>query len=455
MIYSNFGVFGEDCMAIDLLQVSSSLFDACANEPVMFLEWSPADPDSTTMVDFSVAVTLIGVGGYKSKFNLNKDNFVHVVSLIESVMNANNQTLLGYNFKNFCSLYKKISGRLFAVKRIYDLFWYESYLKIESSNGNLLNAVRNFKNWIKNKEIHGLYQKIYKTMIVEVLPSIESVKIVNDDLGKFVFSNYHVEGQENGRLSCSCNKKNTFNPHSLGEEKKNLQIYSIDIKKYILQYDFKNMEVGVLACLSKDKHLLDIVHAKDNNVYGKIFEAITGIANFEDSKNLGKKIFLPLIYGQAYNGLAKSLDISTDQAEIYYNNAVTKFPDAFGFVESAQSQAKNDGFLTDYFGRKRYFESAESYKGRNFIIQSPAALICIEALIKLYKQSSNLFSVVFHVHDGYFIVTEAKNLQDAHNLAKNVLESKTDLMPELQLRVSAQVGTCFEKMVPLNQKKER
>jgi len=442
-------------MALDLQEVSIKLYDACASETVMLLDWSPKDPDSTTLVDFQVSVTLSGISGYKSKFNLNKDNFVHVISLMESVLGARNQILLGYNFKPFCSLYKKMSGRVFDIKRMYDLFWYESYLRIESSAGNFAKAISHFKSWIKDKTLHDIYQKIYKPLIVNVLPCIESTKVINDDLGKFVFSNYHVEGQENGRLSCSCEKKNSFNPHSLGEEKKHLKINYGDVKKYILQYDYKNMEVGVLACLSKDKNLLDIINSPENNVYGKIFESITKISNSEDSKNLGKKMFLPLIYGQSYTGLSKTLNISTDQAEIYYNNAVANFNQSFGFVEHAQLQVKKDGHLFDCFGRKRIFDSAESYKARNFVVQSPAALICIEALIKLYKQSSNLFSVVFHVHDGYFIITEGKNLQDAHHVAKTVLESKTDLLPDLNLKVATQVGTCLEKMVPLNQKKER
>lgn len=439
-------------MAIDLEKLSTSLYDACNSEPIMFLEWTPQEPDSTTFVDLQISVSISGINGYRTKLNLNRENYIHVMTIVESVFNVRSTVILTYNAKSLCTLHRKLTRRNLVLKRIFDLFWYESYLRLEPSKGNFLNAVRNFKSWMKNKPILDIYIKVYKPLIFDVIPSIESFKFVNDDTGKIVYSNYNIEGQENGRLSCSCDKKNTFNPHSLGEEKKNLKIHDDFVRKYILQYDYRNMEVNVLACLSEDPKLLEIINSSGANVYEKIFEAVTGLKNYDDSRILGKKMFLPLIYGQTYGGLSKALDISVEQSEIYYNNAKKVFSKAFSFVEEAQNSAKADGFLIDFFGRKRFFEQNESYKGRNFIIQSPAALICLEALIKLHKSSQELFSVAFHVHDGYYIVTEMTKLQDSHHIVKSTLESKTDLMPCLQLKVGAQMGLSFDKMVVLNKK---
>jgi DNA polymerase I-like protein with 3'-5' exonuclease and polymerase domains len=153
-------------------------------------------------------------------------------------------------------------------------------------------------------------------------------------------------------------------------------------------------------------------------------------------------------------GLARSLDISADQAIIYIERAREIYSKAFSFVEKHQQQAVSDGYVTDIFGRKRFFVSGESYKARNFVIQSPSALICIEALVKLHAECKDLYKIAFHVHDGYFLALNSEKLQDAFFTAKQILESKTNYMPELQLKVSAKVGRTIDKMVLLKKKEK-
>ena len=106
----------------------------------------------------------------------------------------------------------------------------------------------------------------------------------------------------------------------------------------------------------------------------------------------------------------------------------------------------------DVFYRVRNFEISESYKARNFCIQSPSALICLYYLVKLYMASGELYSLAFHVHDGYFIATRKENVQEAYQVAKQVLESSNKFLPNLKLLTSSKVGTALDKMFPINAK---
>lgn len=437
---------------IDLSVFSSELLEACATEPLLFLEWDPTEPDSTTLVNFNFKLLISGLHGFNRSFTLTSDNYIHVLSLFDSIITAKKKPVIGYNFKTLFSVYKRLSKRSLNISNFIDLYWYESYRSLQSSVNNKNAALLNFKSMISDSSVFSLYKNLYSDLIGKVIPSIESFAFVNDDTGKIVYSNYHIEGQENGRLSCSCEKKNTFNPHSLGEDKKNLVFFDMSFK-YFLQFDYKNMEVSVLASMSADEQLLNIVQSPENNVYERIFEIITNVKNHADAKLLGKKLFLPLIYGQTQSGLSKNLDISIDQAEIYINQARKIFKKSFEFVEDAQTKCLKQGYVEDVFGRKRLLEKTEAYKARNFIIQSPSALICLEALLKLYKNTNDLFSIAFHVHDGYFLAIKKDNIQDAFFSAKNILESKTELMPDLNLRVSSKAGMNLEKMFLLDKRK--
>ncbi len=438
---------------IDLEALCAEFLSVGSKEPILFFDWPPSDPDSTTLVNLALKIRLQSISGYSRTLDLNSENSFSILRLIESVFSSKKIFILGYNFKSLFSYYRRVCRSELVLTNVIDLFWYESYRSIESSKGNMNLGLSNFKSLIKDAETYKLYSSYYRDLISKVVPFMESFPILNDDTGTIVYSNYNIEGQENGRLSCSCNKKNVFNPHSLGEEKKNLLFYSSNYK-YFMQFDYRNMEVAVLAELSEDSELLDIVKSPDNNVYSKIFEKVTGVKNHEDAKNLGKKIFLPLIYGQTKNGLSKSLDISIDQAEIYFNNAKKYFKKSFDYVEAAQNEASSKGYLEDCFRRKRYFIDGESYKARNFIIQSPSALICLESLLKLYREAQDIFAVAFHVHDGYFLAIKKDSIQEAFYSAKKALEGKLNLMPNLQLKTTAKLGKTLDKMVLLEKRKE-
>jgi DNA polymerase I-like protein with 3'-5' exonuclease and polymerase domains len=279
------------------------------------------------------------------------------------------------------------------------------------------------------------------------LPAIENFPLLNEDLGQLVFPNYHVEGQENGRLSCSCEKKRCYNPHSLGSEKVFLKLHNYG--NVLFQFDYRNMEVSVLAALSKDDNLLQIVEKPD--VYENLFYLITGLKDYPDARSFGKKMFLPIIYGQSPSGLSKSLDISPEQASTYYDKVKSLFPKVFNYVENFQSIAKKEGQVQDCFGRKRSILE-EAYKARNFCIQSPSALICLESLIKLDGGSESLYKLAFHVHDGYFVACKSKDMQEVYYRAKKILEQQSEFMPDLKLYVASRVGKSLDKMVPLNLK---
>ena len=74
---------------------------------------------------------------------------------------------------------------------------------------------------------------------------------------------------------------------------------------------------------------------------------------------------------------------------------------------------------------------------KNFIIQSPAATVCLEKLIHLHHFLKNQEAkLAFHVHDGYYIYIHKNKYKRNYKHIKNILESPSGLSPELKLKVS-------------------
>jgi hypothetical protein len=429
-------------------QLSVTLHEIITKEPVVFISTSNS-VDSTTFAKLILKLTISAPSGRSISLNLTPDNTLILLKLCESMNRAKSTPLIGHDLKTIFTFFYRVTGKPLILNNVFDLLWYETFLRLESSANDINAAISNFKHWLFNKNLMSLYKNIYQPLICRTLPSIEAFPLCDENMGQLVFSNYHIDGQENGRLSCSCHGKRCFNPHSLGQEKNNLKLYKFgDI---FFQYDYKNMEVAVLATMSSDKALLEIINS-DKDVYESIFYQVTGLSNHEDARNLGKKMFLPVIYGQSATGLAKSLDISVDQSQLYCNKMQELFSGAFDFVESYQSNAKKHGFVVDIFGRNRSLAADEAYKARNFCIQSPAALICLESLVKLDNDGAAEYRIAFHVHDGYYLACKTKCMQDVYYRAKKILESKTELMPDLRLQVSVKVGKSLDKMTLLDKK---
>lgn len=432
-------------------EFASCLFEFVKEEKVLFCSWDPETVDSTSFSKLQIKLKFVTLSNKSIAVTINSNNALLFLKIIEKTSRIHSIPFLGHEWKTLFTFFKRVTGKALCLQNVFDLAWYESYKCKTTCRENKTLAIRYFSELANDKELLTIYKKIYQPLITSVLPAIESCGLINENIGQRVFPNYHVEGQENGRLSCTCSFKRCYNPHSLGEEQKSfLQLPSKDQR--FIQFDFKNMEVVVLAHLADDKNLLEIIDKNENSVYENLFYEITGIKGIENAKNFGKKMFLPVIYGQTDGGLARSLDISQEQASIFIQKARNKFSQSFSYVEDMQQAASKNERVIDLFGRMRNIKKEESIKARNFSVQSPAALLCLESLIHLHESCGQLYEIAFHVHDGYCIFGYNKNIQEAYFHAKNSLLKTSQFLKNAKFNVSVKVGYNLVKMAEVGKK---
>jgi hypothetical protein len=350
--------------------------------------------------------------------------------------------VIGWGIKNLFSYFLGRTGKSLGLNAtVLELKILENYLGLwNEAPGSFLEAIQRLKalggveGWDKAKNV---YNSIYKPLVTTVVPSIETLGVVDRATKKHLYSYYEIAGQQNGRLRCEKVLAHCFNPHCLLPEEKG-GFYPPMLDYAYLLFDYHHMEVTVLQWLSKDPVLGHLL-ASGQDVYDAIWERITGGKSNENLRNKCKLLFLPMIYGQGVKTLAEVNKIPVEMAGKLVDKMHKTFSVAFNWIEEKQGLS-----ATDHFGRRRDFD--QPYKARNFVVQSPAALFCLLKLSRLYASLPSKARLCMSIHDGYTVLVPEYDYQDVARSAVSCLESEEEMFPGLYLKTSCKFGKNLEEV---------
>jgi hypothetical protein len=406
------------------------------------------DWDHTTQCKKPI-LNFIGKNGLEVNIEFTKENNLRIRRFLElELFNKEEVSKIPcYNIKPFFSYMKSQCNNcqdLFQDVDFYDMFLFAKYKNINIPEGiSYLNLRKILREYIINKtEYEPIRKFVHVPLSTRVLPSIES-NFVHDVINqKLVYPQYQIEGQDNGRLNATAKHRKAYNPHTLSmEQKKNLELRNSD--EVFLELDFKSMEVFVLAKITNDIELNNMIHS-NSDFYESLAQRL-GISNRSNAKTA----FIGNIYGMGSFALSKELDISIDSAKDLQKSIKTLFKDSFEYLQSKIEEAKNNGIVKDCLGRVRTFVAGEEYKAMNFSIQAPSSMICCEFLVKLHDCVKGMAKILFSVHDSYCLSVERKAGPDVLKNAINCLESSSDLINGLKLIVEPSGGKSLSSMKPL------
>ena len=366
---------------------------------------------------------------------------------LQLFIGGENTVLITWNLKNFLTYARGRTGFDFKLEGIiFDLSFLESYFGEtaecpKSFNEARQRLVRLIKksNW---DSVHSVYQKVYLPLIKSI-PKIETYGLSHRSKKARVFSTYTIDGQANGRMKCSNVFSSSYNPHSLGfEERENLRTPGFD--HCFLNFDFRHMEVSVLQWLSGDERMGEMLNS-GKDFYARVWEILTESPSNTERRKICKTFFLPIYYGLGASAMSEKLGWSVSTCKTLLQKVHDLFPVSFRWMnQEANKLGEEGGEVFDYFGRCRVFDVR--YKVRNFIVQSPASLICLHKLTQLIEALGDLGAVCMHIHDGYVLSVKKENLHKTNNLTKQILESENELYPGLKLKTGCKVGVNLNKM---------
>lgn len=162
-------------------------------------------------------------------------------------------------------------------------------------------------------------------------------------------------------------------------------------KKNLITFDYKQMELFVMAYLSFDEQLLKLLNYSDVFIEtAKVLFNTNDVTN--ELRRMTKTVIYGILYGQTENGLAKSLLISDTLASNLIENFFQFFPNVYRFMQMQKFLVKHMNCVYTLIGRKRIILPNIKNKYRismNTPIQGCAADIMKFSLLSCFSVLNN------------------------------------------------------------------
>jgi len=230
----------------------------------------------------------------------------------------------------------------------------------------------------------------------------------------------------------------------------------------LLTADYSQIELRVLAHFSGDETLLQ-AFADGEDIHTRVASEVYEVAVADVSPEMrrsAKAINFGIIYGQSAFGLAKSLDISRDQASEFIDAYFERYPGVEQFMEDVLENALQKGSVETIEGRRRLVEGVRPPKKRssrsrnlperiaiNTVIQGSAADLIKRAMLQVHSalQSSDLKTkLLLQIHDELvfeFPLEEQAALTElVQTQMTNVGQLKTPLV--VDVKVGSDWASC-------------
>ncbi len=243
---------------------------------------------------------------------------------------------------------------------------------------------------------------------VEALP-----QLVNRSTGR-IHTSFNQAVTATGRLSSTNpNLQNIPVRDDMGRRIRKAFIPSDD-DHLLLSADYSQVELRLMAHLSGDESLIaafehgeDIHAATAAKLFNKTLDEVTS-----EERRRAKTANFGIIYGISAFGLSQRLEIPRKEAKEIIDGYFASYPGVKRYMDNVVEKAKEEGFVSTIFGRRRYLNDIASHNAiarglaeRNAVnapIQGSAADIMKIAMINVHRRfaAEGIRSrVILQVHD--------------------------------------------------------
>ena len=215
-----------------------------------------------------------------------------------------------------------------------------------------------------------------------------------------------------------------------------------DGQHLLLSADYSQVELRLMAHLSGDKSLIeafqqgeDIHAATAAKLFHKEIAEVTS-----DERRKAKTANFGIIYGISAFGLAQRLDIPRKEAKELIDGYFESYPKVKEYMERAVADAREKGYVTTAFGRRRILRDIDSRNAvargvaeRNAInapIQGSAADIMKLAMVEIYRRfrAEGIRSkMILQVHDEVIVDMLREEQEAVIRIVREAMEGVAQL----------------------------
>ena len=221
--------------------------------------------------------------------------------------------------------------------------------------------------------------------------------------------------------------------------------------KVLVDADYSQIELRVLAHMANDEVMLDAFNSGADihtstaaEVFGMHPAFVTPLM-----RSRAKAVNFGIVYGIGAFSLAKDIGVSNKEAKAYIESYLATFKGVASFMENTIAHAKENGYVTTVFGRRRYLPELSSSNhmlrafgervARNAPIQGTAADIIKIAMVNVFKRlkEENLNArLILQVHDELIIETDEACKDKAAAILKEEMQNAAKMKVELTADVN-------------------
>ncbi len=332
-------------------------------------------------------------------------------------------TMLFYDFMEYTHTKKTKEGNRSADKEVLKDWWFEHKHPVIMAVGKYVKLMTLYAMFVRDLD-----------------------DIMGDD-GR-IRGSYNVAGTETGRLSMSEPNLQQI-PRNLEDDAKEPFVdaswpsikrlfASLDDDYVVMQFDYSQAELRVLAALSQDPVLLQ-AYANDEDVHQRVsaevehveFDQVT-----KEQRNKAKRVNFGLLYGQGAKKLAALIGCTLEEAKDFIARYFKRLKKVQKWINGRKAQVRETGESWSPDGRLRRLMSAFSpdenivaraeRQGVNSPIQAAASdctLKSIPRIIAWLKENKMLSRIVITVHDSILMLVHKSEVAAVAENVVNIMEN--------------------------------
>jgi len=265
-----------------------------------------------------------------------------------------------------------------------------------------------------------------------------------------IHSYFHQTVTATGRISSTePNLQNIPTRTELGKQLR--KVFKPQEGCIFVDADYSQVELRVFAHISQDEKMInafkngiDIHREVAARVLGKKIDEVTSA-----ERTSAKAVNFGIVYGISDFGLSEQLGVSVKQAKEYIDSYLNKYTGINKYTEQTINDAKEKGYVTTMFGRRRYIPELNSanfmirqFGSRaaiNMPIQGTAADIMKLAMIEVQKRLEEQglkTKLVLQIHDELLLEVPVEEEEKVKKLLKTSMENVVELLVPLVAEVT-------------------
>jgi DNA polymerase-1 len=211
----------------------------------------------------------------------------------------------------------------------------------------------------------------------------------------------------------------------------------------LISADYSQVELRLLAHIAGEDVLKEIFK-RGEDVHTATAEAILGGKTDPGTRSKAKMVNYGIVYGLSAYGLADRLQIDQAEAQEFIDRYLERFPAVKRFIDETIEQAKNDGFVSTLFGRRRRIPELRARQRQtrllgerlavNMVIQGTAADIIKVAMVRCrdeLRAAGLATTLVLQIHDELLFEAPDAEVDAASEIVRREMAGAFELDPPL------------------------